>query len=394
VDVPAHAWGLRPLKARGLSYCSEENGVIDNTPESLQLLDALMKEFATIFPDPVMHFGADEACKHNECPGNCTQEGVHAVEEHMQTTLKSLGKTPMGWNDVFSDPKGGEPNAALPGTLIQNWGQQAPTTFASKGFGVLDSTYKQMYLNQQCCRVVPPAGPGEKYGMCFWRDSGEGMTGSFAPLMEGGEVAMWSDNYCGAPHCRINGTYGWMYEPEQDDVFMESFGNSVFPGAAAAAGSLWKYDAALTPKSLPSTDFVNSINAHVDRLRARGVPSCANGCSCDWGSACLGDTTKFYGGRDTPYNVRVKLTNTGCDFNVHIKQKKVCNTKTGHDLASLKKGDSYTVVGQDFILSGIDGTTEKDGDQFSVWVGDGTWMNVDLDLKVTCDDTDYINMAP
>ena len=53
VDVPAHAWGLRPLKAKGLSYCSEEFGVIANTPDSLQVLKALMKEFASIFPDQV-----------------------------------------------------------------------------------------------------------------------------------------------------------------------------------------------------------------------------------------------------------------------------------------------------------------------------------------------------
>jgi len=41
----------------------------------------------------------------------------------------------------------------------------------------------------------------------------------------------------------------------------------------------------------------------------------------------------------------------------------------------------------------MDGQVEKDGDQFSVWVGDGTWMDETLDLELTCDDTNYINYA-
>jgi hypothetical protein len=29
-------------------------------------------------------------------------------------------------------------------------------------------------------------------------------------MLAGGEAAMWSDEYCPAPLCAINGTYGWM----------------------------------------------------------------------------------------------------------------------------------------------------------------------------------------
>ena len=322
------------------------------------------------------------------------------------------------------------------GTIIQNWGKKPISTFAAKGarcvsssvcgvrwsarggrrvyvftqlscflsplsftphagFAALDSTYTEMYLNEQCCSTAPPRGTHDKYKLCYWRDHGQSVEGTaLRSLMDGGEVAMWSDNYCGAPHCEINGTYGWMYDADKDHIFSESFGNAVFPGAAAAAGSLWHYNVSLSPHGLPSTDMTDAINAHTARLQARGVPTCAPGCACDWGSSCIGDPTKFYRGTPTPYNVDITVVNTNCDFNVHLKKRTPCSTLTGGDLAVVAKGQTATFHGSDFIASGIDKTVEKDGDQFSVWVGDGTWMNVKATLSLTCDDTTYINMAP
>ena len=404
LDVPAHSGGLQVLEKHGLKYCDAGKTVLANDDGTLKVVDALLQELARLFPDSILHFGADEACKHDDCPAGCTYDGVHAFEQHIQRTITGLGKVPMGWNDVFSDPKPTIPNAALPGTIVQNWGKAAISSIADLGFSAVDSTYEEMYLNEQCCRVVPPTGPHDKYRLCFWRDSGAGMTGSLQRLMEGGEVAAWSDNYCPAPLCAINGTYGWMYPPAQDESFSESFGNAVFPGAAAAAGSLWNYDASLTPKGMPSADFVDSVAAHVDRLRARGVKACRNGCNCDWGSSCLGNTSSFYPGNPHPssadgataYNVNVKLTNQGCRFIVHVKSRTPCSTLNGPDLGNITVGGPpLTVLGQDFILVGVKDKVVHVGDQLSVWVGDGTWMNVALDLLVTCTDTDtYINMAP
>ena len=116
----------------------------------------------------------------------------------------------MGWNDVFSDPKVSEPNAAMAGTIIQNWGKKPTSSFAAKGFPVVDSTYTEMYLSNQCCRIAPPTGPYDKFKLCYWRDASEGISTDLRKLVDGGEVAMWSDLYCGSPHCAINGTYGWM----------------------------------------------------------------------------------------------------------------------------------------------------------------------------------------
>jgi hypothetical protein len=369
-------------------------GVIASDATTLSLLDQLITEMAQLFPDANFHFGADEACKHDNCPGNCTYPAIHVFEKHVQGTVRNLGKTPMAWNDVFSDPKATAPNAAEHGTLIQNWGKQALPVFGQAGFAAIDSSYQTMYLGQQCCRVDPPSGPHDKYSLCFWRDSGAGMVGDLKQFMYGGEVAMWSDMYCPSPHCSINGTFGWMYGPEQDAVFMESFGKMIFPAAAAAAGSLWNYNASLTPHNLPSTEFLNAMQAHTALLLDRDIPSCAGGCACNWGSSCIGKSGSDYGGSPTKPNTLIHLTNTGCDFNVHVKKRSPCSTLTGKDLAVLKKGDSYTVQGEDFILLGIDHTVEKDGDVFSTWVGDATWMNVHANLEVTCDAGTYIYMNP
>ena len=59
---------------------------------------------------------------------------------------------------------------AVAGTTIQNWGKGTLGAFAAGGYQALDSTLTQMYLNQECCRVLPPSGPKDKYSFCYYRD--------------------------------------------------------------------------------------------------------------------------------------------------------------------------------------------------------------------------------
>ena len=407
IDVPGHAGGFRPLAAtHGLTYCDGDGDkttlAYDNA--TLTIVDTIFREVAEIFDEAgSIHFGADEVCKHDVCPAGCSQDDVHAFEEHVQDTIKELGFEPMGWNDVFSDPKGSEPNAAEPSCLIQNWGKSAPSVFASKGFHVIDSTYKEMYLNQQCCRVEPDTKPGFAYSLCYYRDHAGGTTGDLLRYVRGGEVAMWSDNYCPAPECKINGTYSWLYDTSEDEIFEESFGRQIFPGTAAAAGSLWSGfdDTHLVPKTgTPSDAFVEAIEAHTRRLLERGVLSCDVGCICSEDTSCQGNASAYYGGHPTPLNIQIALVNKGCDFDVKIRARQPCSSLNGDDLGVLAAAGSgqnstFVVSGSDFILVGkAKDKSIKAGDQFSVWVGDGTWMNLEETLFVSCDDTEYINMAP
>ena len=142
LDVPAHSGGLQVLEKHGLKYCDAGKTVLANDDGTLKVVDALLQELARLFPDSIL-----------------------------QRTITGLGTVR---NDVFSDPKPTIPNAALPGTIVQNWGKAAISSIADLGFSAVDSTYKEMYLNEQCCRVVPPTGPHDEYRLCFWRDSGRG----------------------------------------------------------------------------------------------------------------------------------------------------------------------------------------------------------------------------
>ena len=154
---------------------------------------------------------------------------------------------------VYSVPASSVPNAAIAGsTVLQNWKGATNAATTAAGFLSIDSTYQQFYLNEQCCRVVPPStsvAPFGRFTACYWVDIASGATccmlcvpallelcfavesyailpifdtcgsyfghiaGCFAGLsaaqqkfLAGGAAAMWSDNYCPSPVCDINGT--------------------------------------------------------------------------------------------------------------------------------------------------------------------------------------------
>merc|ERR1712096_248196 len=141
--------------------------------------------------------------------------------------------------------------------------------------------------------------------------------------------------------------------------------------------------------SMPSVSFTNALNAHVNRLKHRNVPACANGCACDWDSSCIGNANMYYGGKATPKNIRIKLTNT-CSYKIHIKSKAPCNTKTGKEITVIQPNQSATITDDFIAIAVVKGVTHA-GDQFSVWVGDGTWMNLEMHLGLQCDTSHYIN---
>ena len=119
-------------------------------------------------------------------------------------------------------------------------------------------------LTHQCCSALPAANATNEKQLCYYRDSGKSLVGTpMQSLMEGGEVAMWTDNYCPSPECTINGTYGWMYPKAMDKIFSESFGKMIFPKAAGAAGSLWNYVAALAPEGVPTDACTSALQHHV-----------------------------------------------------------------------------------------------------------------------------------
>jgi hypothetical protein len=359
---------------------------LSNDSSTISLVLQLFDEIVALFPSEIIHIGGDEALP----KGDCTFASIHDVEIQVQKHLiEKHGRTPMGWNEVFSSPETSAPNGAIPGhTILQNWKGTGDGNTIAAGFVSVDSEYKKLYENEQCCRVNPSTadGPTARFTKCFWLDVTSSLTNkqksskTALHMLAGGEAAMWSDEYCPAPLCAINGTYGWMSDPKYDATYIESFGKQVFPNTAATGASLWKY---MNDTELPGEQLAALLDNHNKRLINRKVISCPIGCHCDWGQSC----NKPYLNRITKPNLKAVLVNK-TPFELKVKLKKPCNKTTGKQIALIEKGGNITVT-DDFIVessaAGIQSVLV--GDPFDLWVGDSTWMDITSTFHVTYDES-------
>ena len=118
-----------------------------------------------------------------------------------------------------------------------------------------------------------------------------------ARYLLGGEVSMWSDQYFpgrkGLAPCLLP-------SPARDVDFGKSVSATIWPRAAIAAGTFWRWDETLSPQLQPKL-FESVVRAINSMLLSRGVPSCPctnstwNGCDVGvrcgvkWCNATTGD---------------------------------------------------------------------------------------------------------
>ena len=107
-----------------------------------------------------------------------------------------------------------------------------------------------------------------RFAQCYWENVLSDLTHDQATFMAGGAVAQWSDNYCPSPLCAINGTYGWMYPPEKDAVFAESYSKMTWPNAAAAGAAFWNYDESV---AVTTTDLQARLSRHNEYVTGTGI---------------------------------------------------------------------------------------------------------------------------
>lgn len=102
----------------------------------------------------------------------------------------------------------------------------------------------------------------------------------------GGEVSMWTDNYCYDLQC---GAFGpdqtppvgaQLYPPSMDGQFTASFMGMVWPKAAIAAGAFWNY------YEMTDEELQAKIEDVADRLKENEIDACPNGCECDELTRC------------------------------------------------------------------------------------------------------------
>jgi hexosaminidase len=286
-DFPGHSKGLAPLGKTGdLKFCtpvSQNASQLYNDPAGVTLgtLKALLGEMAGLFPDEaVINIGADET----GVKGVCTDvKATFALErslvEHITT---KLGRTAQGWEELLFDAaagSAGHPSTLPEGTIVAGWKKHRAAEIVQQGFNAIENHEPWFYLNKKWPLTAPWADIGSGGGA-----SGGGGGGAIL----GGEVAMWTDNYCYIQQCGAQKQHrkpvgAALYPPSKDAEFERSLSAMIFPGASVGAGSFWNFDKALDANS---KEFTASITAHTARLIGRGVIACPPGCVCDEVSQC------------------------------------------------------------------------------------------------------------
>jgi hexosaminidase len=269
IDLPGHARGLLPLEAEGLQFCSsaESRSQLFDDPgnATFGVLKQLLTEMSKLFSDSVMNVGSDETRQ----KGLCTLSNTAGLESKVLATVQGLGKQPMAWVNALTTTK-----VATQSTILDTWATVygMPDLVTKQGYQCVASTY--MYLNH----ITGDAGNYTNY----WRDIAPGVSDSAKHLMLGGEVSMWTDDYCYTHQCGASAgntpVAARFYGPDADSKFSQSISGVLFPRASVGAGSFWNYQPGLISTS---ADFIQRMDSHNDWLAARGVDPCPSTCTCD-----------------------------------------------------------------------------------------------------------------
>lgn len=274
-DMPGHSGGFcSSLSSAGLQCCGSQ---IEDDPagKSVAIISTILTEMASLFPDAVMHIGADETG--SSAP--CTAANTKSFEVKIIKHLLSLGKTPMGWEEILLTTGAA---ASYPSVIVAQWCDPHGTTWweiAKRGYRTVMNSDDQFYLNYPLTSAKS-----------LWFDMMAGNTcadEACRQLLLGGETAMWMDDYVGS--C--------LFGNEQDANFSLSASRLIWPRTAIAAGTFWGGYRVLDGSFLQQT--FDTLQA---RLRARDVASCpaetltSNKCSalglCDepptsrWSRSC------------------------------------------------------------------------------------------------------------
>jgi hexosaminidase len=277
-ELPGHASGLcSALAGHGLVCCGDWQIRDDPAGSSVRVLSELLDEMSALFPDKVLHIGGDET----QSTAPCDSADVKSLEAKVIAHVISLGKQPMGWEDMLTGRyaytvpghadgwKGAA--AAFPGTFISDsWWQPSWVESAFAGFPTVVSNSApgaaggSLYLN-----FALPVGS-------VWLDITEGSTNTTALAnLLGAEVSQWSDNEMGC-----------LFDSKNDANFSKTVLTSIFPRAAIAAGSFWRWNSSLV---VGSTEFEALVAATQQRLARRGILSCA--CIDEQHNGCVGGST-------------------------------------------------------------------------------------------------------
>jgi hypothetical protein len=193
--------------------------------------------------------------------------------------VHDLGKTPEADDEVLFVT----PGSATEDTVVVAWQSQSPSMVTKTKHKVIESASKNFYLYR------PEQNASESW-VDISRMGGASVPGKEGELLLGGEIEMWTDNYCFVEQCHENANNqvppkaAILFDPSQDAAFADSVMGMVWPKGIAGAGAFWNFKKEwLAPGQVFDRQY-SEFNEGV--LQARGVSSCPNGCYCDELRSC------------------------------------------------------------------------------------------------------------
>jgi hexosaminidase len=279
-ELLSHATSIcGPLKDEGIVCCSGKWGMLqlgdDPAGNTTRILNDLLTEMIPLFPDSVVHIGGDET--QYETTGPCTINASKSLQQKIMTHLVALGKTPMGWQEILLETGAA---ASFPAAIIEPWSKAG--LWAQTGHPAVEALPSSLYLD------TPVTSAGYVHGSYrpgVWFDITSGaLNESNAHFLLGGEASMWADQYLGNKHTPGHLPATCMLpSPSGDANFSKAVSGTIWPRAAVAAGSFWRWEESLSPHTQPEL-FASVVAAVNEILMARGVETCPcanatfNGC--------------------------------------------------------------------------------------------------------------------
>jgi N-acetyl-beta-hexosaminidase len=228
-----------------------------------------------LFEDELFHMGGDETHQ----IGQCTTANFESFERKLIELLQSLGKRPMGWEEIVTTTHAAEPAAESgQGVVVGTWSQYNASYMIAHGFEAVESKESSFYLQE---------GPFNARKM--WVDISAGISPVNRSRLLGGEVSVWGNPYCFSYlNCTRSSKTGgdptaWMYY--YDAQFEQSVVNLLFPRVLVAAAAFWNFDHDADPSE---EGLVARYKAHAGRIASRNpqLQGCPFNCTCTPGQRC------------------------------------------------------------------------------------------------------------
>nr|KYP35459.1 Beta-hexosaminidase [Cajanus cajan] len=227
-------------------------------PKTYQVLNNVIHDITTLFPEQFYHSGADEVIpgcwktdptiqKYLSNGGTLNQ----VLEKFINNTLPlivSLNRTAVYWEDVLLDDTVHVPSTMLPKehVILQTWnnGHSNTKKIVSSGYRAIVSSAEFYYLD---CNGGSWCAPFKTWQTIYNYDIAYGLSEEEAKLVLGGEVALWSE--------------------QADSTVLDA---RIWPSSCALAEALWSgnRDEKGRKRYAEATDRLNEWRS---RMVSRGI---------------------------------------------------------------------------------------------------------------------------